>query len=157
MSDVNPDRYMSLKSFDPLTDENTVGILHEWERGPNTVEFTNVRYAISTRLDDDIGDDDSRLFIGSDSGELEVSYGPLFDVPIVTNLRKWEAALALRTLREEVGYEDVDLLFDDAGPIVFRSDGVRTVATPAKFPWQHGSEPQRTRSPCGPNLRGDAE
>jgi hypothetical protein len=157
MSDVNPDRSMSLKSYESLTDENTVGILHEWERGPNTVEFTNVRHAISTRLDDGIGDDDSRLFIGSDSGELEVSYGPLFDVPIVTNLRKWEASLALRTLREEVGYEDVDLLFDDAGPIVFRSGGMRTVATPANFPWQHGSQPQRPRSPCGPSLRGESE
>jgi len=157
MSDVNPDRYMSLKSFESLTEENTVGILNEWERGPNTVEFTDVRYAISARLDDRIGDDDSRLFVGSDSGELEISYGPLFDVPIVTNLRKWEAALALRTLRKEVGRGGVDLLFDDAGPIVFRSGGMETVVTPATFPWQHGSQPQRPRSPCGPSLRGDSE
>lgn len=157
MSDVNPDRYMSLKSVDALNDENTVGILHDWERGPNTVEFTNVRHAITTRLDGAVGGDNSRLFIGSDSGELEVSYGPLFDVPIVTNLREWEAKLALRTLREEVGRGGVDLLFDDAGPIVFRCDGMETVVTPAKFPWQHGSQPQRPRSPCGPNVRGEGE
>ena len=157
MSDVEPGRYMTLKSFEPLNEENTVGILNEWQRGPNTVEFSNVRPAISCRLDDEIGDEDSRLFIGSASGELEVSYGPLFDVPIVTNVRKWEAALALRTLREQVGYADVDLLFDDAGPIVFRSEEMMTVTTPAKFPWQHGSQPQRTRSPSGPRIGGDSE
>jgi len=153
----NTERFMTLKSVDPLTDENTVGVLKEFERGPNTVAFENARFAISTRLDDAVGDEESRLFIGSDGGELEVSYGPLFDAPIVTNFRKWEASLALRTLREEVGREPVDLLFDDAGPIVFRSDGVMTVVTPARFPWQHGSQPQRPQSPGGPGVGGGSE
>lgn len=151
----NPDEYMSLREVEPLDEDETVGIIHEWERGPTTVEFADAGGKVSHRVRDEIGDEDSRLFVACDDGEMRVGYDPMFDAPIVTNLTVKQADLALTTLKQEAGHtEPIDVLFDDAGPIIFRADGMVVGATPGIFPWQHGTQPRRTRSPTGPTVRG---
>lgn len=156
-TDTSEDKYMSLTEFEALNDSNDVGLLLEWERGPNTIEYHDVGPQIARRLNDSVGEEDSTLFFSSDGGELDIGYDPMFDAPIVTNAKKEQIELALKTLREETHYGDITIIFDDAGPIIFKSDDVLTVTTPMKFPWQHGSEPKQTRSPCTPNLNISSE
>ena len=155
MSDGARGRHIALNGTEPLTDENTVGVVDDIDPALHMVEFTAARHTITARLNDGIGDEDSRLFVGSDGGDLKVTYEPQFDAPIVTNFRKWEASLVFETFREEVGHGAVDVLFDDAGPTVFRCNGMLIAVAPAVFPWHQESQPQQPHAPRGPSVGGD--
>ena len=157
MSETDTEQFMSLSEFEALDEGNTVGVLQEWERGPETVEFSGVGHKLRRYLNDSVGDESSRLFIICDGGELSISYEPGFDAPIVTNLTKEQARMALQALRSRSDERTVDLLFDDAGPVVFRSGDVMTVATPTWFPWTNSSCPQRPVSPPQPRVGGGGD
>jgi len=148
------DEYMSLIDFDAVDDGETVGILHEWERGPETVAFADAGRTVRQALTDGIGDESSRLFISSVGGDFKLDYGPMFDAPITTNLTKAQARLAFETLSEPTPARSCEILFDDHGPIVFRTDEKAVATTPVRFPWHERITAQRTRTPCGPSLGG---
>lgn len=162
---------MTLQNPEPLNEDKTVGVLEGIERGPNTVEFEDVGYTVTQHFRQyAVADADSRVFIGSDGGDLETSLGPLFDAPIVSNYRVREAQTALRAIQDREPklapqYTDFDVLFDDQGPVVFRSreSGKLAAVTPARFNWDQPvcggtKRPQSgPKGPAGPGVGLDAD
>jgi hypothetical protein len=153
---VDASKYMSLIDVEPLDDENTFGVVHEWERGPTTVTYTDEAPKFRIRANDDlVGDEDSRLFVASEDGELSISYGPQFDATIVTNIRKGVLKRAVSKIRRSGDDLSADFTvhFDHNGPILFESDGITLGATPVRFTWDYPS-PDRPKTPTGPSIVG---
>lgn len=156
---VDRGKFMTLKEVEPLNEENTFGVVHDWERGPTTVTYEDKAAAFRVRANDDlVGDDDSRIFVASDGGELSLGYGAHFDATIVTNLRKGELKQAVNKIRRsgDDWSSDFTVHFDHAGPIVFEADAITLATAPARFPWDFPS-PDRPKTPCGPSIVGGSD
>jgi hypothetical protein len=165
------DEHMSLQDPEPLNDAATVGTVESIEPGPNTVEFEDVGYAVTRHFRKHaVADDDSRIFIGSDGGDLETSLGPLFDAPIVSNYEVGQAKTAIRAIQDRdpklrPRYTDFDVLIDDQGPVVFRGreSGRLAAVTPVRFNWDQpvcgGTKRPESgpRGPVGPGVGLDAD
>jgi hypothetical protein len=159
-TDVGPENYMTLgEVLEDLTGESITGVVDGFTPGPNTVTYHDEAAAFRVKAKDEmIGDDDSRLFVGSDGGELELSYGPLFDHTIVTNLKKGELRAVVKKLRQSgdsIATGDFTVHFDHAGPTVFETNDITVATCPVKFPWQWASADRPRSGPCGPTIRGD--
>ena len=147
MSEAVADRFMTLGEYDALDDGYTVGVLHDYNHGPETVRFEDVGATLWAKFGYEFVDDGTRLFIASDGGDLSVQCGPHF-APIETNCTIDQAKTALKALNHDgVGWPEFDLLFDHRDPIVFESDDCAAVMTPAWFPWDEESQ----TAPCGPS------
>lgn len=156
--DVGKENYMSIEVTEALDDEDTVGYIDGFDAGPHTVTYEEEAASFRLKAKDDIvGDRDSRIFVASDGGDLEISYGPQFDATIVTNLKKSQLQMVISELRKSgdtVTTGDFTVHFDNAGPIVFENDEVGLATCPMKFPWQWASHDRPRSGPCGPSIRG---
>jgi len=158
---VNPDKskFMSLDVRESLDEGDTVGILDGFEPGPTTVTFSDEEAAFRLKANDElVGDEESRIFVASDGGDLSLGYGPHFDATIVSNLRRSQLQTALNHLRqagETRATGAFDVHFDHAGPIVFEGE-ILVATTPARFPWDFASPERPTTGPCGPTIGGGA-
>jgi hypothetical protein len=160
--------YMRLTDVDPLNDAKTVGIVHEFEPAETTVTFHDVGYPVTRHFKKHaVADEDSRIFIASNDGELETDFGPVFDAPICTNFELQLARTALDAIQDAdvtygPRYVDFDVLFDDTGPVVFRHRETKRKAAvcPVTFEWDQpvGGGTVRPESapsgPCGPTVGG---
>lgn len=158
--EVDPSKYMCIDVDEPLDDENTVGVLEDFEPGPVAVTYSGVGAKFRLKEKDRIvGDDDSTIFVASEDGELSLGYGPHFDETIVTNLKRHQLKRALGKLRTEgdgFATGTFDVHFDHAGPIVFEGD-VMVATTPVHFPWDYGSYDRPKSGPSGPSITGGCE
>jgi hypothetical protein len=159
--------YMRLTDVEPLNDANTVGIVHEYEPAETTVTFHDVGYPVTRHFRDHaVADEDTRIFIACNDGELETDFGPVFDAPICTNFELQLARTALEAIQDDPtyrpGYVEFDVLFDDTGPVVFRHRETKRKAAvcPVTFKWDSpvGGGTVRPESapsgPCGPTVGG---
>ncbi|RLM53707.1 hypothetical protein DVK02_12740 [Halobellus sp. Atlit-31R] len=72
MSEAVSDRFMTLSEHDALGDGHTVGVLHGYDRGSETVRFEDVGATLWAKFGYEFVDSETRLFVASDGGE-EVS------------------------------------------------------------------------------------
>jgi len=153
--------FMTLNGAEAVTPDNHVGTLSNFEPGPDTVTFEDIRAELTIHFGEHaVGDETTRLFIGCDAGEFTVDYGPQFQ-PIETNATKLQLKLAWDQVTERRRrFPEVTLHFDPSGPIVFERDGRLAACTPTHFPWDpphpdYHEAPQQLRSPTGPCLACD--
>lgn len=158
---MTPDKskFMTLDVRESLDNDNTVGILDGFEPGPVTVTFSDEESAFRLKANDElVGDEESRIFVASDGGELSLGYGPHFDATIVSNLRRKQLQTALNQLRQAgdtCATGEFEVHFDHAGPIVFEGETL-VATTPARFPWDFAAPDRPTTAPCGPTISGGA-
>lgn len=151
------DKTISFEIEERLDDDNTVAA-GSAEPGDETVRYEGVRGTFRATADKwghsgeyVVGDEESTLFVASNGGELEVSYGPSF-APIETSLKVHQYELARRELHEGLRMPQYGLLFDDGGLIVFVGDGVDVIVAPQIWPWDKPSAPTGPRAPGGPQI-----
>jgi len=152
------DETLSLRGIEPLNDADTVGVVSDIEPAETTVTFHDVGRAVTRHFGQHaVADDDSRVFIGSDGGDLTTSLGPLFDAPVSSNFELGLARTAIGAIQGDGGpeyrpqYVDFDVVFDDAGPVVFRSRETGRLAAVCPIELFNQKEPSRpTGPPTGP-------
>jgi len=138
---------MDMTVHEPLDNENTIGI-GEAKPGAGTVVFEEARQPFAhvrkRRGSYEIGDEDSHIFISSDGGELNVSFGPEF-APIETCIKQWHVTTAMNQL--EGHYPEFTLLVDDSGLVAFKGEEQTVIVAPVVFEWD---KPHAQTEPCGP-------
>lgn len=151
---ITPDDGIGIEKRDILDDGNTVGLV-DAQPGGETVKFEDARQAFATvgkipgQRDYEVGDEYSTIFISSDGGELGVHYGPEF-APIETSIKVWQYELAVDQLGGR--YPQFDLMFDDAGLVVFTDGETAVAVAPVQFPWDFPTPECGPRTPGGPTV-----
>lgn len=169
---IVPENGISFELAETLNDENTVGLCESVTPGRDTIttdDGVDAFRRLRRRLDDphDLGESSmpTEVFVTCHGGELRSNTIPaIFEfiekdvdgdrIP-ETCISVDAYALAMDTLLDDdAPYwrdypEELCVMFDDCGLIVFETAEKSVVCTPIHWPWQY--EAPRPRTPRGPS------